>query len=420
MIISPPQWWQATKISPAPNPDEVATIIAGGRKFDDWTSVRVVHAYAEAWPHFTFTAVERDKPPDNWGALQFKPGDECAIYLGGILAITGMVTVRQVAYDGQSHGVQIMGKGRSWHAARSSIIDEHGSFDDQTFEQAARQVIAPFGVGVKTVGKLDATPFFRLQIEPGEKLWDFLERIARPRGVVMGSDHLGNFLLIGEHDIDLEDRLVEGDNIKLCQCVISIEAAHSEYLVRGQTAASDDQHGAAASQQEGRVAGTAKYYSPLLTPAEQPVRSQAETQDRARNESIWHEGAVGQANITVQGWKRRNQDLWRAGSSAHVYSPMALLDEAMTFQTVTFSQDSGGGTVTTLECVPPFLLRGKSAFNVGRPGVAQYPPSFETATPAAPATSVPEPPPVKLGASGSNLSATGEAHDLQWVKAPPR
>jgi prophage tail gpP-like protein len=59
-------------------------------------------------------------------------------------------------------------------------------------------VIAPFGVGVKTIGTLNPTPFARLQVEPGEKLWDFLERIARPRGIVMGSDHLGNFLLIGE------------------------------------------------------------------------------------------------------------------------------------------------------------------------------------------------------------------------------
>jgi prophage tail gpP-like protein len=381
---------------PTPNPDEVATILVNGRQFDDWESVWVQHRYAEAWPLFRFTAAERDPLPELWTTLQFKPGDECAIYLGGILAIVGVITVRQVAYDANSHGVQLQGKGVTWYAAEGSIIDKDGNFDNQNFEQAANRVIAPFGVGVKTIGTLNPTPFARLQVEPGEKLWDFLERIARPRGIVMGSDHLGNFLLIGEHAAGVDDQLIEGQNILRCQCIISIENIRSEYLVRGQTAASDEQHGAQASEQEGKVPGSARRYSPYLTTAEQPVWSMAEVRDRARNESIWHEGDELHAVITVQGWLRSNGDLWRVGQNVYVYSPMAMLDMVMTIQTATFTQDSGSGTLTTLECVPPFLLRGSSDYNVAKAGVPQDPASYERAPPAAAATSVPAPPAVKI------------------------
>jgi prophage tail gpP-like protein len=377
-------------VAKVPNPDEVATIVVGGRKWDDWTSVRVENRYAEAFDLFTFSNVERPV------TVQFKPGDECAIYLAGMLAITGVVTVRQVGYDANNHGIQLAGKGITWYASRSSIIDETGSFDGQTFEQVAKTLIAPCGVGVQVVGKLNDIPFERLQIEPGEKLWDCLERLARPKGIVMGSDHTGNILLIGDHATQIDDSLVEGRNILGMKFVVSVENIHSDYLVRGQTAASDENPGAQASQQEGRVSGTAHRYSPLLTPAEQPVWSAAEIQDRARNEAVWHEGDILQAVITVQGWKRAGGGLWRAGSNVHVQSPMCPLDQQLTIQSAIFSQDGGAGTTTTLECVPPFLLRGTSSFNVGRAGVAADPTTYETATPAAAMTSVPEPPPLML------------------------
>ena len=175
-------------------PEETATIVAGGRRFDDWESVSVQHRWADPNPIFRFTAAERDPIPTLWERLQFVPGDECAIYLGGILAIAGVILLRQTAYDANQHGVMLQGVGVTWYAARGSIMDKDGNFDGQTFEQAARKVIAPFGVGVKTIGTLNATPFKKLQVEPGETLWDFLERIARPRGIVMGSDHRGNLL----------------------------------------------------------------------------------------------------------------------------------------------------------------------------------------------------------------------------------
>ena len=364
----------------------------GGRKWDDWTSVKVENRFAEAFDLFTFSNVERPV------TVQFKPRDECAIYLGGHLAITGVITVRQVAYDANNHGVQLMGKGITFFASRSSIIDETGNFDGQTFEQVARKLIAPFGIGVRTIGKLDATPFERLQIEPGEKLWDCLERLARPSGIVMGSDHLGNVLLIGDHATEIDDSLVEGGNIKSMKFVVSIENIHSEYLVRAQSRG-DRWPRRSAGKPAGRPRpGTAPRYSPLLTTAEQPVWSQAEVQDRARNEAVWHEGDELQAVITVQGWKRANGGLWRAGSNVHVRSPMAPLDQQMTIQSAIFTQDSAGGTTTH--------ARMRAAVAVARPiRVQRRPPwrasrsaTYENATPAAVMTSVPDPPPVELPA----------------------
>ena len=334
---------------------------------------------------FMFSNVERPI------TIQFQPRDNVAIYLAGLLCITGVITARQVAYDANNHGVQLIGKGVTWFAARSSVIDAAGNFDNQTFEQVAKALIAPTGVGVQVIGELDATPFPNLQVEPGEKVWDYLENLARPLGIVMGSDAFGNFLLIGDHVTPVDDTLVEGVNIKSMKFITSIENIYSEHLVGNQSQGTDGHSGAEASQQRASVPGNLGRYSPLLTPAEQPLWDEAAVLKRAKNEAVWHQGDELKAFITVQGWKRASGGLWKAGNSVHVRSPMCPVDGVMSIQNAVFSQDSESGTTTTLECVPPFLLRGKSSAHVGDPNIPQDPTTYANATPAAPATKVPDP-----------------------------
>jgi prophage tail gpP-like protein len=367
-------------------PEETATLVVKGRRFYDWETVFVQHRWAEPFPQFRFTVAERDRPATLWEKLQFAPGDECAIYLGGILSITGVILVRQTSYDANAHGVMLQGVGMTWYASRGSILDTKGNFDGMTFEQVARKVAAPFSVGVKTIGMLDTKKFDKLQVSPGENLWNFLERLARPRGIVMGSDHHGNILLIGDHASLVSAELIEGDNILKCQATISKEQMFSEYVVRGSTPADDSTHGRMASELAATITGTAKRYSPLLTPVEEPVKSPAEYAARAKNESIWHEGTIIRATITVQGWMMPGGGLWRTGDRVAVVSPMAMLNMGLKIETATFTQDATGGTLTVLELVAPWLLKDVANYDVG-PGLPQPPaeePVVDTKPPVEP------------------------------------
>jgi prophage tail gpP-like protein len=357
-----------------PNPEEVATVVVNNLQFNQWESVWIQQRWAEAFPLFRFTSADIvDVPPKDWQTLQFKPRDECAIYLGGLLAIAGFITTRQTSYDAENHQVQYEGVGLTWFAARSSILNKTGNYDGMSFEDVADEVIGPTGVGIKIIGKLDPTPFPRLSNEVGETVWDFLERIARVRGIVLGSDHEGNFLLIGDHYYVPTDSLIEGVNIKRMNAIIHVGDIFSEYRVRGQTAASDDQNGTAASEQEAWVEGSANHYSPLLLPAEQPVWGQGELQTRAQHEAVWHEGTEIQATVVVQGWMKPSGGLWQPGMDVWVRSPMAMLDLVMKVQTVTFTQDRASGTLTTLDLVPPWLLKDQGEWNVSRLGAPIQP-----------------------------------------------
>jgi prophage tail gpP-like protein len=341
-----------------PVPTEIAKVIVNGAVFEDWESVWVQLRLSEAYSIFRFTAAEDPSAiGGSWLTAQFKPGDDCEIELAGFLAITGIIVERQTAYDANNHGVLLQGYSVTWYAAKSSVKHDTGSFDGKTFEQIAREVIAPYKVGVETRGQLDNTPFVDCQNQPGETVWDFLECIARPRGVIMGSDHLGNFLLIGQHSAPLVDHLIEGVNILSCQCVISIENFFGEFNMRGSTPASDPQYGPPSSEQDATVPGQSRRYSYFSGVAEQPVWNRSELQARAEYERIWHMGTLIQATIVLQGWLNGSGKLWRPGDKVKVTSPMAMLDMVLKIQTVTFSQDEQSGTLTTLDLVVPWLLR---------------------------------------------------------------
>jgi prophage tail gpP-like protein len=356
-----------------PNPEEIAVLEVNGRKFDDWESVYVQMRANDSITYFRFTAAERDpifgvaNVFPSWRKLQFKPGDRCTITLGGQLACTGVIEARQVAYDAHQHGVMLIGKTDTNAPAKSSVNTQTGNFDGKHLQQIAQEVIAPHGVGLKVIGQLDLTPFKQMQNEKGELIWDFLERIARFRGAIMGSDELGNFLLIGDHSYQKVADLIEGVNIKSCQCTISHEQTYSQLDAHGQQAASDETSGPAASELKATAMGAVPYpYSLLITPSEQPV-SQAELQKRADTEKKWADGTEIQANIIVMGWLRGGTALWKPLDEVFVKSPMAMLQQQLKIRTATFTQDDQNGTQTLLDLVVPGLLNGSSNLDPSTP-----------------------------------------------------
>ncbi len=388
------------------NPDEIATMTVAGRRFDNWESVWIQHRWTENYPLFRFTTadiaeVDGAPPPDNWRLLQIKPGDDATISLGNNLAVTGVIYMRQTAYDKQNKGVMLQGVGVQFYAARASVIHKTGNFDGKNLQQVANEVGLPTGIAFLPVGNLDPTPFKQLQVQPGEPIGHFIERLARPRGAILGSDHEGHLLLIGSHSNAVIATLQEGVNILKCQALIDEQNIYSEYIVHGQTGASNDQSGIKSSEQDASAAGTAKRYSPQLTPAEQPVWSIAELQTRAANEAKWHEGTIIRVNITVQGWMiPGTHTIWQAGSNVRVISPMAMLNNIMSIQTATFTQDRNSGTLTELELVPTWALNDGNDFDLRNPN--GFPPpgpaTINTGPAVTPPAAPPQPvPPVRAG-----------------------
>lgn len=354
-------------------PSEIAALVVNENIFTDWESIWVQHRWNDAFAFFRFTAAERTPPPSDWTLLQFKPGDSCVITLAGEVALTGIITERQTSYDAQRHQVQLVGKSRTHWGYKSSVDVPPGSFDGKTLEQVYMQTMSMYPGTPLVIGIVNAIPFTKLQNEIGELTWDFLDRISRSRGAVLGADNKGNYLLIGDHSYPVTAGLKEGVNIKGCECLISITDLYAEFDSRAQTAGNDQQYGAAANELQCIVSGQSVPYSKLITPMEHPVASKPEVCNHSYNVAKWHGGTQVVANIVTYGWTYNGTDLWAAGQDVQVTTPMAMLDMVMKVRTVTFEQNNQVGTQTTLECVAPWLLDDRGTFNPGQEGVPQAP-----------------------------------------------
>jgi prophage tail gpP-like protein len=352
--------------------DETATVYVNGRKFTYWESVYVEHRWADAYPVFRLTTSEEVPVAPLWALLQIKPEDAVQIWLGRQLAISGIVLSRQAAFDGNRHGVQIQGVGVTWLPTRASHLDPQGNFDGMPYMAIVAAVMAPWQgtVGFRQIGEVSGEPFKVAQIQPGENIWTFLERLGRQVNVTVGSDRYGNVVIIGGHAYDATAHIIEGVNLLRCQATISVENMFNLYVVRAQQPADDQTNGTGASEMEKWLNGKLEHYSPILTPAEQPL-TESMLVTRTQAEQRWHEGTELQVLATLQGWYMPDGiSLWQIGDDVMFTSPSAMLDQKLKIQTATFTQDNGQGTQTQLELVAPWLLRDVPGYLVDSPAAA--------------------------------------------------
>lgn len=358
-------------------PSEVATLLVNNLRFEDWDTIWIQETWGDWFAQFRFTCADAvnvpfTAPSRAWQLLQFKPNDRCKIFLGGEQVMYGVIQSRQAAYDARQHGVQLMGVGLSWLAARSSILDEKSRYEG-SFLDIADKVLAPTGVQRDVVGEISSKPFEPAAApKPGETISAFLERLSRDRNISIGSDRFGRVVFIGGHTAALVARLIEGENILKCQCRITNDGLYSLFVTRGQSAGGDQLFMRKAAEQEADAPGALPMYSVLLTPMEHPVWTEDEVVLRNSHEVRWSQGQYLEATITVQGWFTPKGTTWRVGWNVAVFSRMAMLDMVMKIQTVTFQQSRREGSTTTLLCVAPWKFRDRIPTAIG-----QTPPPME-------------------------------------------
>lgn len=360
-----------------PKPQEVATLIINGTPYRDWTSVMVRREYGAAVSEFQFSCTEGVPFAKDWAAMRIKPGDACTILLAGQLALTGYVYLRQASYDARRHGVMIIGRSLTGDVVDSSAPVNTGEFKNQNWEAIARKMLEQFKVPLMMRGGGAAAmlPFKRADVQPGESVFQFLERLARQRGIVLSDDESGNLVAATQFESSGGDALVEGQNILRATCTISDLALNGPVASFAQINGDDNEHAKRASQIVASTTDTnVSRFRPLVTLAEHPIRT-AEAQKRTEFEGGWRESVSIVADITKYGWLKDAGGLWKVGEPVPVKSPMLMLDMTLYTKCVVFTQDVASGTLTTLTLVRENLLTAGTpnlgASNSAMPGDVQ-------------------------------------------------
>lgn len=377
-----------------PKPIETCVVTCNGEKFDAWTMAQVVLDAKVVDDHFTLLVSEISSA-SGWDPMRLKPLDRVEVALGGVKVLTGSVTTRQAAMNATSHATQIMGSSRTNGLVTSSHIPKQGggSYDGNTFEQIARSVGEPYGIGFrwKRIPVGADKPFRFVQVMPGESSFKFLERLARQRGAIFNADENGD--LVGRDGKPDDEKqtatLEEGKNIVSIVAMMRGDMPSTVGIIASQPG-NDNVFGKAAAQVKAEAKNPAvTAYRPLVMVAEEPLTPE-EAQRRADNEirQINWESIV--FTVVVNGWFRPDGELWRPWQPVTVKAPGVVPTSegriSLFVQSATFAQDANGGSTTTLE----LRLRVDGAGRLGRvdaqggasPNVLTTPP--EAAKPIAP------------------------------------
>lgn len=357
-----------------PIPTEIAEILVNGSRYRDWETVSVSRSAVEMFTQFQFTTSSPIESAPNWAALKLRVGDTCEISLAGRKVFDGRIRGRQPAFDANTHRLMISGKAVSAKMGVATVDHSKGEFKGYTLSQIAGAVLAPLGLKFKLQGETSGAeiPFECVNVQVGETVFHFIERLCRMRNIFLMDDADGTIIgfRVGSAT-SVVANLQEGRNILSGSLVQNYDGAFSQVTAQGQKPGSNTSFGDDARDVSATVQNSAMTdYVPLTLIAEMPG-GQAEMKMRAQHEMAENIATQFDAQITVQGWHRDEGSLWldNVGQIVSAYSPLLFTDDWISLAIAAAVSSQGpAGTTSTLSLVLPERFKGTG--QVGATGAA--------------------------------------------------
>jgi len=317
----------------------IAELKVDGAFYGGWTSLRVSRSIEQMAGTFELEVTEHW--PGQPLAAPIRPGHACQVLLDGTPVITGYIDTVEPSYDANSHTVRVTGRDQTGDLVDCSAVHKGGQWHNVGIATLARDLIAPFGI--KLVIETDTgAAFSGHKIEPGETVFECLERAARMRALLLISNPLGDLVITRAGRSLVPVQLEEGQNIKSARGEFSWKDRFSTYTVKGQDKGTDEWYAENAAHPSATVRDSAiTRYRPLVVLAEEHGHG-ATLRDRAEWEKNVRMGRGNRGSITVQGWRHAGGDLWQPNSLVRVRSPLLWLDADMLIVGCTWTLDERG------------------------------------------------------------------------------
>jgi prophage tail gpP-like protein len=331
-------------------------LIVNGVRYAGWKTAQVTRGVESISGGFSLSVSERwDGQSKPWPIVE---GDECKLFIGDVPIITGYVDRRSLSYTADDHSLTVSGRDATGDLVDSSALLGRWEFLGVPLLTFAKRLCDPFGIEVEIQPGLTLPkPAAKLTIDPGDTVFEALERACRLAAVLPVSDGLGGLLLTRTGSTRCTTALVEGENILGAAADYDVSGRFRRYVVLGQRAGSDNDYGSAVAAVKGEAQdlNVGRAARTLVIRAEGAV-----TTGYARRRAEWDakiRAARGDAvSVLVQGWTEGDDTLWPANALVPVRSAWLGVDGEMLITQATYSLDENSGATTEL------LLRRPDAF----------------------------------------------------------
>jgi prophage tail gpP-like protein len=229
-----------------------ATIVANGQVFPGWEAIEIWREFNAPFSYMKFRAAEKaDGGLIPQAALSPDVGQPADGYLCGQKVIAGTVMTRQVFADRQTHAVEIIVASYPQSLDAGTVVGKPGQYINQTLMQIASSAAGIAGVSVRMVGDTSGTeiPFPRISEHIGERIIDFIARLANWRNMHLTDDEQGNLVLArGQTGGQSVAQLQEGRNVEAIRMIKNYQFGADPIIFNGQTHGTDSVNGTDASQ----------------------------------------------------------------------------------------------------------------------------------------------------------------------------
>jgi len=337
-----------------------------GQKYTGWQTVQITKNLQAVSAGFSLSVSEnanRKTPSEFILSIPVYPGDACAIELNDQRIMTGYVDKVSPSFDSSQHGLSISGRDKTGDLVDCSIINTPGEFNQLTLDRIVAILCKPFGIAVKVETDV-GEPIEVFSIQPGESVWEAIERAMRLRGVLIVSDGDGDVVIVQGNSKQEKNKraataLIQGENILSASAEFNHSDRFSLYKVQATAPWSDDLPAELANAIEGEAKDKALLrYRPKIIKAE-AAGSTAQAQSRAQWEAVVRAGRSGTYQITTPGWTQVNGELWSVNTRVPVKSKGLSIEGDLLITGVTFSKNNQTGTTTQLTLMRPDAFEPK-------------------------------------------------------------
>ena len=324
-----------------------------GTGHEGWKEVRVTAGIERQARDFSLEVT--DRWPGSSVARRLAPGDLCEVWLGNDKVLTGYVDATPISYDGGQVTVGVNGRSRTADLVDCSAVHSPGQWRGVSVELIARALAEPYNI--KVLAAVATGTVHEHQIDPGESVFESIDRLLTQKALLATDDADGNQVLTRAGLLQADTALEVGVNVLSASAGLDFKDRYSEYRCRGQRAGTDQDYGVAVAGQLAKVADPGIRRRRILDLRADGQGDLAAYRERVRWEAACRAGKSYQTTYVVQGWRQRSGQLWLPNMRVQVRDPIIGFDMEMLIAEVEYLQGETGTTATlTVAPVAAFEL----------------------------------------------------------------
>jgi prophage tail gpP-like protein len=309
------------------------------------------------------------------GTFPIKRGDECRILIYGNAIITGFVNKIDTHFDYQSHSISISGRDKTCDVIDNTLPAKLNFSTPISIIDITKKVLSLYGLNnINVTVEVDNLSIFSandvIAAEVGETVFDFLEKYAKKRQVILTTDGSGNIVYTRAHDDVVRDFIninVNANKNGVLSVDMSVDDSKrfNKYILISQTNSSASGVVTDFNQLKQPPVESETYTTATSTDSEIRVvrifnfisdtthEDQQSRQDRADWEKNVRKANGFSYSLIMQGFKNTNGEIWRPNMLLNVNDSVNDVYANLLILSTEFIMDLDGGTKTKLVLTTP-------------------------------------------------------------------